>query len=244
VLEEGSREIHRRTVEPDLPGRFAVKGGWLVYVTYPRAAEEFRRHDVEAAEASAKRASELAAASGSPAFKAFILRLNRELGRARNARACDQEHRAYPAPSDVRCAELIQEARRSGASATLYLAPWARELRVVPGGVGALAALFDWNAYGHGDLAPAFEALDAAAGLTLDHVFNEDQFSFHVDRTPRSFAAIAKVLAQRLTFKTSEMTAAIEACVLTVGEPASAWTKFTTEIYDPGVEGLDHPDDD
>lgn len=241
VLEEGSREVHRQKVEPDLPGRFVVEGCWLVYVSYPRAAEELRRDQSKQAAADANRASELAAAKGSSAFKAFILRLNRELGRARTARACDREHRAYRAPSDARCAELIQEARRSGASATLFLAPWARELRVVPGGIGALAALFDWNTYGPGDLAPALEALDAAAGLTLDHVFNEDQFSLHLDRTPHSIAPIAKVLAARLQFSMSEMVAALEARVLTVGEPPSTWTKFSDAIYDPGV---DEGDDD
>ena len=235
VLEQGSRVFHRQAVDPKATGDFVIERGWLINRTYPRAEEDNRIQLLEAAETRARIARERARVEGDPEFKKFVGRTTRELGSPRRAMACDQRQRAFPAPGDTRCAELIQEARASGASATLFLAPWGRELRVIAGRVGKLAALFDWSAFGPGTLEPALDALDRDAGLTLDHVwYGASEFSLHLDRVPKRVATYAAVLANHLDAFKAPVVAALRARVWTVGPATDTWSKITSKIYDPG----------
>jgi hypothetical protein len=235
VLANGRDEIYRAKVDPKLPGRFRVAGCWLVHERSPRAEEELRR-DVAAQEA---KLAARAKAEKDQQFQAFVRRLTKELGAPRKARACDRAQRAFHAPSDERCAELIAEAHRSHAAATLYLAPWGRELRVVAGRVGGLAALFDWNIYGPGLLEPALDELDADAGLTIDYMWNEDWFSLHLDRVPRRAVSLGKAIAKGFGYgerSRREITTCLKARAWVVGPPASGWEQLWDVIRDPGTE--------
>lgn len=234
VLANGSREVFRKRVERDLPGQFRVKGRTLIYEVYPRELERARRAHVEAERMRAERAREEATARGNPAYRAFVRRLTKELGKPRAARACDRKQLAFRAPSDERCAELIQEARRSAASATLYLARWGRELRVIAGRVGPLAALFEWNLYGPGALEPALDALDRDAGLTIDYIgWAADTFSFSLDRRPRRerLAAVNDVFF----INRAGLARQQRARRFAVGDPADS-APITRVIVDPGTE--------
>ena len=235
VLANGRAEIYRAKVDPKLPGRFRVSERWLVHERSPRAEEELRRH-VAAQEA---KLATRAKAEKNPRFQTFVRRLTKELGAPRKARACDRAQRAFRAPSDERCAELIADARRSHAAATLYLAPWGRELRVVAGRVGGLAALFDWNIYGPGLLEPALDELDADAGLTIDYICNEDWFSLHLERLPRRAVALGKAIAKGFGYgerSRRDITTHLKSRAWVVGPPASEWEQVWDVIRDPGTE--------
>jgi hypothetical protein len=235
VLANGRDEVYRAKVDPGLPGRHAIAGRWLVHQRSPRAEEEVRR---SVAAHQAKLAA-WAKAEKDRAFQAFVRRLTKELGAPRKARACDRAQRAFRAPSDERCAALIAEARRSRAAATLYLAPWGRELRVVAGRVGGLAALFDWNIYGPGRLEPALDALDEAAGLTIDYIGDEEWFSLHLDRVPRRPASHGKAITRGFGYgarSQRDITTRLKARAWIVGPPASAWARRWDFIRDPGAE--------
>ncbi|MCE9571781.1 MAG: hypothetical protein K8W52_01360 [Deltaproteobacteria bacterium] len=195
VLEQGKRVLHREAVDPDAPGDYVVEHGWLIHRTYPRAAAEHAQEQQRAADLARRKATALAKAERAPAFQAYLAQLERELGAPRIPKTLGHPMRAYPAPRDARCAVLIQQARAAGGAATLYLAPWARELRVVVGRVGQLAELF----LGPHRLEQAFDALDRDAGLTLEYVATDHwQFALHVDRPPKAKARYADVLEEDL----------------------------------------------
>lgn len=137
--------------------------------------------------------------------------------------------RAFPAPDDARCAELLQVARAAGGAATLYLAPWARELRVVAGRVGELAELF----LGPHELEPVFDALDRDAGLTLDYVATDlHQYALHVDRMPTQLAKYGAALETHLVHDGPIATLRRERR-LALGPPASAWKRRSKTIIEP-----------
>jgi hypothetical protein len=238
ILENGSKEIFAMKVERD-SGHYRIDKQWLVLETSPRAQESWRRF---VAGCETERKDRLAAEADSaakPAYKTFIRALTRELGKPRRAAACNRKHLAFEAPSDGRCAELIAEARTSGAAATLYYARWGRELRVVAGPPVALFALFDWQAWSPGTgvtLEQAVAALDKAAGLTLDYVeFSAEAFSLSLDRPLRKIPFEA-VLADRLQCKVERLREGLSARRLVYGKRPVSWKKRTSKIVDPGTE--------
>jgi hypothetical protein len=248
VLANGSREVYRTRVERDLPGRFAVRDRTLVYETYPREQERWRRGRVAWKAALARRVAAEARAQANPAYKRFHRRLVAELGRPRRARANGRAVPAFRAPSDQRCAELIEEAKRSGASATLFLTPWGRELRVVAGPVSQLAALWDAETFGtntgayvlaelddRGPFERALEALDVDAGLTIEYVgFYGRFFSLRLERRPRRTSYL-DALSEAFDVGKPWLAARLRTRSLTIGD-RSEWQQITREIVDPGDE--------
>jgi hypothetical protein len=235
VLANGSREVFRKRVKRDLPGRFVVEGRTLIYETFPRAEERHRRAVSKSQAKLADRAARETRARANPSYKAFVRRLTAELGRPRQAGACDRRQLAFRAPSDERCAELIQEARRSGASATLYLARWGRELRVVAGRVGQLAALFDWEMYGMGTFEPALDALDRDAGVTIDYVgWFGIICSFTLDHRPPRRNKYLGPLSELFNMRLDVLARCFQARSLVIGDRSEA-DAVTRLIEDPGT---------
>jgi hypothetical protein len=245
ILENGRKEIFATKIKRDHPGHYVIAGRWLVLETRPRAAEADRRRAAEERAIEAARLAAVAKAEAKPVYKSFIRRLTKELGPPRKAEACNRKHLAFKAPDDARCAELIAEARTSGASATLFYAQWGRELRVVAGSPAPLFALFNWNAWGPGDggtLEEAVTALDRAAGVTLDYVdFMGDVFSLSLDRSLRKIPFEA-VLADRLHCQVEWLREDFPNKRLVYGERPAKWKKLTSLIEDPGTE--DYGDDE
>lgn len=241
VVENGRKEIYATKIEREHSGNYRVQGQWLVLETSPRTEEEFRRF-IAKREASEKvRLDALAMAEAKPAYRSFVRALTKELGKPRKAEACNRKHLAFKAPSDARCAELIVEAKRSGASATLFYARWGRELRVVAGPATALFALFGWDAWGPNDreLEKAIAALDKAAGVTLDYVeFTGEAFSISLDRSPRKIP-FEKVLADRLHYLVEWLREDVPKQRLVYGNRPVTWKKLTSRIVDPGTEDED-----
>jgi len=241
VLENGRKEVFATKIERDHPGNYGIAGQWLVLETSPRAAEAHRRDVAEAHANETARLAAVAKAEANPAYKSFVRQLTKELGRPRKAAACNRNHLAFTAPKDARCAELIAQARASGASATLFYARWGRELRVVAGSPAPLFALFDWTAWGPSDggtLEQAVTALDDAAGLVLDYVdFIGSVFSLSLDRPLRKIPFEA-VLARRLQCKVAWLREDFPKQRLVYGERPTTWKKLSSRITDPGTEDI------
>lgn len=237
VLEQGSKALHREKVDARAPGDYLVVGEWLVHRTYPRAEAAYHKALEREAAAAKRRATASAKAEAAPKFQALIGQLTRELGKPRTPKTLHHAMRSFPAPDDARCAELIQHARGAGGAATLYLAPWARELRVVAGRVGQLAELF----LGPHELEPVFDALDRDAGLTLDYVATDlDQYALHVDRRPKQLAKYGAALETHLVHDDPIATLRRERR-LALGPPASAWKRRARTIREP-ITGPDSDD--
>ncbi len=236
VLVQGRTEIHRRTIPRDVPGRIFVQGQWLVHETFPRSEEMERRALVEAAAIREARAARIATLEASPAFRAFLRRTSAELGKPRRARACDRKHRAFRAPTDDRhCSELVELARAAGGAATLYLAPWGREIRIAES-LGSIGALFGWQSYHSGTLEAALDALDTESGATFDYIGGDDWFALRLDSAPPKNRAIAKNLARALSARPEAVQRALAARAWVRGEPMTAWKKVASTIYDPGSD--------
>lgn len=241
VVENGRKEIFATKIDREHSGNYRVDGRWLVLETNPRMEEEYRRYIAEYEAAETARVDALAKAEAKPAYKAFIRALTKELGKPRKAEACNRKHLAFKAPRDARCAELIAEAKTSGASATLFYARSGRELRVVAGPPTALFALFDWNVWGpnDGELEKAIAALDKAAGVTLDYVeFTGEAFAISLDRPLRK-APFEAVLADRLQYRVEWLREDLPKQRLVYGNRPVTWKKLTSRIVDPGTEDDD-----
>lgn len=242
VLVQGRTEIYRRTIPRDVPGRIFVQGQWLVHETFPRSEEAERRARIEAAAIREARATRIAKLEATPAFRAYVQRVTAELGKPRRARACDRVHRAFRAPEDRRCAELVEAARGAGAAATLYLAPWGRELRIAES-LGAIGALFDWQSYHSGTLEAALDALDEQVGATFEYIGGDDWFALRLDSAPpksRAFYSLVTKLATALHARGDTVARELAATHAWIrGKPASTWKKSASRIYDPGTEDED-----
>ncbi len=243
VRENGRKVLHRETVQRDAPGEFVVERGWLIHRTYPRATEAYRREQEAKARAEEIEAAKLAIAAAAPEYVAFVKRLRRELGRSRQARACDQRHLAFRAPDLRRCTALIAEAHSIGAAATLFLAGWGRELRVVPDRVDRFTGLWGWSCHGDGELSAAFAALDEDAGLTLEYVADQDyfapQFALLLDRVPKRRAQHAAALGRALDTHVGTVSTALRGKRWAVGPPPTVWKKVVNWIIDPGTDNRD-----
>jgi hypothetical protein len=240
VLENGRKEVFRTAVKPVEGDAFVVENGWLVHRSFPRRLQALKDERAATTARLARRAAIRSTALAAPAYKDFLRRVTRELGKPRAAKACGRAQIAFKAPNDARCAELIEEARRAHAAATLFLAGWGRELRVVPGGPAALCTLF--GDYFHDPLETMFEDLDADGGLTFDYIADDQQFALHLARRPRRAKAHAANLIGPFGLELADVTAALNKRALVVGDPASTWRKTQRAIIDPAVYGDDDDD--
>ncbi|MBL0220221.1 MAG: hypothetical protein IPQ07_40920 [Myxococcales bacterium] len=233
VLEEGRKVLHRAKVTPKAPGEYVLVDDWLVHRTFPRVDAAYRKEKEREAAAKTRSANAIDKAERAPKFQVFLDQLTRELGKPRIPKTLRCRMRAFRAPDDARCLELVQQARAAGGAATLYLAPWARELRVVAGRVSQLAELF----LGPHELEAVFDALDRDAGLTLEYVATDiEQYSLRIDRAPKRIATYRSQLQTHLVHDDPDddpVATLRRELHLDMGPPTSEWTRRSKTIREP-----------